>query len=95
MASRRKFLGLAAIGAVAVGAPLVATAINSRAFAADGLPMTVVNSSGTFGNGEIFMYIVGTELATGRQATSSRAASSRPARRRTTARTVSPTSRSR
>ncbi len=67
MTSRRKFLGLAAIGAVAVGAPVVATAINSRAFAADGLPMTIVNSSGKFGNGDIFVYIVGTELATGRQ----------------------------
>lgn len=67
MASRRKFLGLTAIGAVAVGAPLVATAINSRAFAADGLPMTIVNSSGAFGNNEINVYIVGTELATGRQ----------------------------
>jgi hypothetical protein len=61
--SRRTVLGGAFAAAVAT--PLVT--LVSRADAATALPMTVVNNTGKFGNDEIFMYIVGTNLETGQQ----------------------------
>jgi hypothetical protein len=65
MVSRRVVLG----GAIAagIGAPLVTSAFFSKALAADGLPLTVVNDTRRFANTEIFMYIVGTDLKTGQQ----------------------------
>jgi hypothetical protein len=60
---RRTLLG-GAFAAAAAG-PLVS--LVSRADAATALPMTVTNNTGKFGNDEIFMYIVGTDLATGKQ----------------------------
>jgi hypothetical protein len=63
--SRRAVLG----GAIAagIGAPLVASAFFSKALAADGLPLTVVNDTRRFANNKIFMYIVGTDPKTGQQ----------------------------
>ena len=43
------------------------SALNNRAEAASGLSMSVLNQTGTFANSAIKMYIVGTELSTGRQ----------------------------
>ncbi|MFE0588392.1 beta-1,3-glucanase family protein [Micromonospora echinospora] len=65
MVSRRRVLGLAAAGAAVVGVPAVATPLLSRARASGGLPLTVVNSTGRFGNAAIRMYVVGTNLDTG------------------------------
>ncbi|GAB3806219.1 beta-1,3-glucanase family protein [Micromonospora zhanjiangensis] len=63
MLRRRTLLGLAGAGAAAIGVPVVASALFSRADAEDGLPLTVVNSTGTFPNSAIRMYIVGTDPA--------------------------------
>ncbi|NJC68184.1 glycosyl hydrolase [Planosporangium thailandense] len=65
MVSRRAILG----GAIAagIGGPLAVSALFSAAQAADGLPVTVVNNTGRFANTEIFMYIVGTDPASGQQ----------------------------
>jgi Beta-1,3-glucanase len=60
--TRRALLGGAFAAAAAV--PL-ATLV--RANAATTLPLTVTNNTGTFGNDEIFLYVVGTNLDTGRQ----------------------------
>ncbi|MEU5903075.1 beta-1,3-glucanase family protein [Micromonospora sp. NPDC047467] len=49
-----------------VGAPLAAAPLISRAYAADGLPLNIVNSTGRFDSAAITMYVVGTDLATGR-----------------------------
>ncbi len=65
MPSRREVLGwTAALGA----APLLNLAATGRAAAASSLPVTVVNSTGSYGNGVIWMYVVGTDLASGNQA---------------------------
>ncbi|OJF10715.1 beta-1,3-glucanase family protein [Couchioplanes caeruleus] len=62
--TRRTLLGLTA-GAVAAGVPLVG-ALTTRAFAADGLPLTIANDTGRFPNSAITVYVVGTDPA-GRQ----------------------------
>jgi hypothetical protein len=62
MVSRRVLLGGAA---VAAGAGLLALA--SRANAATSLPLTVVNHTDRYANNAIFLYIVGTDLASGQQ----------------------------
>lgn len=66
MVRRRTVLGVAT-GVAALGVPVVFTALNSGALAAGGLPLTVVNNTGVFGNTAIQMYVVGTDLATGKQ----------------------------
>ncbi|GIJ44040.1 hypothetical protein Val02_09260 [Virgisporangium aliadipatigenens] len=63
MPKRRTVLGLTGIGAAALTVPFLA----SRADAGPGLPVTVRNSTGRFANSAIRMYIVGTELSSGRQ----------------------------
>ena len=70
MLSRRLFLGGAA--AVTVGG-LTAAALGNRAsaaptLAAGALPLTVVNHTYRYANGQIWFYIVGTDLTTGKQA---------------------------
>ncbi|SFB47730.1 Beta-1,3-glucanase [Amycolatopsis marina] len=63
MVGRRAFL--AGLGAVALAAPTAtAWASPGRRSAQAGLPLTVVNNSGEFGNGSIRMYIVGSDLET-------------------------------
>ncbi len=62
MVTRRVVLGGAA---VALGAPVLALA--SKVLAAPNMPLTVVNSTGRYTNGQITLYIVGTNLATGQQ----------------------------
>jgi hypothetical protein len=62
MVRRRVLLGGAA---VAAGAGLLALA--SRANAATNLPLTVVNHTNRYANNAIFLYIVGTDLASGQQ----------------------------
>ncbi|WP_239153021.1 beta-1,3-glucanase family protein [Virgisporangium aliadipatigenens] len=47
--------------------PVLFSALNNRAEAAAGLSMSVLNQTGKFANSAIKMYIVGTELSTGRQ----------------------------
>nr|BFE59556.1 hypothetical protein GCM10020063_040820 [Dactylosporangium thailandense] len=54
-------LGLAGAGAAAIGVPLVASALRSRADAADGLPVTVVNDTARYASSAITMYVVGTD----------------------------------
>ncbi|WP_306189091.1 beta-1,3-glucanase family protein [Streptomyces sp. MK5] len=66
---RRKFL--AALGGVAVGAPAAAviaphalagtTSRTTAATAADTLPLTIVNNTGSFGNASVHVYIVGNQ----------------------------------
>ncbi|WP_157756586.1 beta-1,3-glucanase family protein [Plantactinospora sp. KBS50] len=63
MLTRRTVLGLAGAGAAAIGVPMVASALFSRAEAADGLPVTIVNSTGVHPNAAIRMYVVGTDPA--------------------------------
>ncbi|WP_428964156.1 beta-1,3-glucanase family protein [Micromonospora fluostatini] len=65
MLTRRKVLGLGLAGAAAVGVPMLAAPLVSRARASGGLPLTVVNSTGRFDNAAIHMYVVGTSLETG------------------------------
>jgi hypothetical protein len=65
--NRRSFLGRAS--AALVAAPLISAALSDRAFAATGtLPMTIVNNSGSYANGQINFYVVGTDLGSGKQA---------------------------
>jgi hypothetical protein len=65
--NRRSFLGRCT--AALVGAPLLTAAIGSRAYAASGtLPMTIVNHTYRYTNAQIWYYIVGTDLTTGKQA---------------------------
>ncbi|MEU1888848.1 beta-1,3-glucanase family protein [Micromonospora sp. WMMD987] len=52
-------------GAAAVGVPLVAAPLISRARAAGGLPLNVVNSTGRYANSAVRMYVVGTDPTTG------------------------------
>ncbi|MGW7001269.1 glycoside hydrolase family 64 protein [Streptomyces sp. NPDC054933] len=62
---RSLLLGLAGAAIPAAGF------FTSRAFAGPAsttLPLTVVNNSGTYANGSVRLYIVGTDLATGHQA---------------------------
>ncbi|HWC81023.1 MAG TPA: beta-1,3-glucanase family protein [Pseudonocardiaceae bacterium] len=67
MLNRRSFLGRAS--AALVAAPLISAALSDRAFAATGtLPMTIVNNSGSYANGQINFYVVGTDLGSGKQA---------------------------
>jgi hypothetical protein len=61
MASRRTILRMVAGGAAA-SVPF----LFSRAEAADGLPVTIANNTGQFPNSAITMYVVGTDLASGR-----------------------------
>ncbi|WLS43456.1 beta-1,3-glucanase family protein [Micromonospora profundi] len=66
MLTRRRMLRIGLAGAAVVGAPLAAAPLISRAHAADGLPLTIVNSTGRFDSAAITMYVVGTDQATGR-----------------------------
>ena len=65
MVTRRSFLQWTA--AAAVGGPLLALGGRSMASAATRLPITVVNNTGLYPNSAIWMYIVGTNSATGQQ----------------------------
>ncbi|MGP4003386.1 glycoside hydrolase family 64 protein [Streptomyces sp. 8N706] len=72
---RRGVLGLAAGAAVSLGtglafgparategsAPTAKSSARGSARAADGLPLTVVNETGRYGNSSIWVYVVGTE----------------------------------
>ncbi len=60
---RRALLG--GVFAAAAAGPLAT--VLTRAHAATALPMTVTNNTGAFGNDEIFMYVVGTNLQTNEQ----------------------------
>lgn len=60
--SRRTLLKSTAAAAV-LGAALPRT----RAYAADGLPMTIVNDTGAYANSQLRIAVVGTNLATGEQ----------------------------
>lgn len=62
MPTRRTVLG-GALAAAAAATPLV---VHSRAHAATALPMTVVNDTGRYADGAIWMYVVGVD-PTGRQ----------------------------
>ena len=64
--TRRTVLGWAA--AALGAAPLIDLAAGGSAAAATSLPVTVVNSTGKYANNAIWMYIVGTDLASGNQA---------------------------
>ncbi|HEY4021881.1 MAG TPA: beta-1,3-glucanase family protein [Pseudonocardiaceae bacterium] len=70
MLNRRSFLGRGA--AALVGAGLMGTALDGHAFASNAasspLAMTIVNHTYRYANGQIWYYIVGTDLTTGRQA---------------------------
>ncbi|HJP78828.1 MAG TPA: beta-1,3-glucanase family protein [Pseudonocardiaceae bacterium] len=71
MLNRRSFLGRGA--AALVGAGLIGTALDGRAFAAsantsNALAMKIVNHTYRYTNAQIWYYIVGTDLSTGRQA---------------------------
>lgn len=68
MLTRRTFLGSAF--AAAVAGPVASQVLGSsrRAYAASSLPLTVVNNTGRYANSSILIYVVGTDLATGRQA---------------------------
>lgn len=76
MLSRRSFLG--GMSAAVVGAPLIGAALGSSAAAAPrpaaarapgagALPFTIVNHTYRYTNHQIYCYIVGTDLTTGRQ----------------------------
>jgi Beta-1,3-glucanase len=60
--TRRSLLGGAFAAVAAV--PLISLV---RADAATTLPLTVTNNTGTFGDGDIHLYVVGTDLDSGRQ----------------------------
>jgi hypothetical protein len=74
MLSRRAFLG--GVATVAVGGPVLAGVLGTRAFgasarpaaAAGTLPMRVVNNTNRYANGQLWCYVVGTDLTTGHQA---------------------------
>jgi len=53
--------------AASIGTPLVLSGLFAGARAASVLPLKVVNNTGRFADNEIFMYIVGTDLATSQQ----------------------------
>jgi hypothetical protein len=73
MLSRRAFLG--GVATVAVGGPILAGTLGTRAFgasarpavAAGALPMTVVNHTNRYANSQLWCYVVGTNLTTGQQ----------------------------
>jgi hypothetical protein len=64
--TRRTVLGWAAAALGAV--PLLDLAASGQAAAASNLPITVVNNTGGYANGSIWMYVVGTDPANGHQA---------------------------
>ncbi|MDI5968955.1 beta-1,3-glucanase family protein [Streptomyces sp. SL13] len=64
--TRRAVLGWAA--AALGAAPLINIAASGSAAAASSLPITVVNNTGSYGNSSIWMYVVGTDPASGKQA---------------------------
>ncbi len=69
MLSRRSFLGRGAVALI--GAGMLGTALSERASAAPSagaLAMTIVNHTYRYANGQIWYYIVGTDLSTGQQA---------------------------
>src|SRR5437899_8936642 len=68
MLNRRAFLGRSA--AALIGAGMLGTVVDSQANAAgaNSLAMTIVNHTDRYANGQIWYYIVGTDLSTGRQA---------------------------
>jgi hypothetical protein len=68
MLNRRAFLGRGA--AALIGAGMLGTIFDSQANAssANALAMTIVNHTNRYANGQIWYYIVGTDLSTGRQA---------------------------
>ena len=67
MVTRRALLG-GAVGVSAVAAtPFLASAFASTAFAAGPLRTRLVNDTGVYRNEEVTFYVVGTDLATGRQ----------------------------
>ena len=61
MVTRRALLG----GVAAAAVPILA--MSSRADAASGLPLTVVNHTNKYANNQIFLYVVGTDLSSGQQ----------------------------
>jgi hypothetical protein len=65
MPTRRNVLRWTA--AAAVSAPLLALASRTAALAATRLPITIVNNTGLYANSAIYIYVVGTNLATGQQ----------------------------
>jgi hypothetical protein len=67
MVTRRAVLGGAAAGAAALATPLVSSALNSSAVAAAALSLKVSNHTGQYWSQDIRMYLVGTDLVTGRQ----------------------------
>jgi hypothetical protein len=71
MLNRRSFLGRGA--AALVGAGLIGTVLDGRAFAhganaSNSLAMKIVNHTDRYTNAQIWYYIVGTDLSTGQQA---------------------------
>jgi hypothetical protein len=68
MLNRRAFLGRGA--AALIGAGMLGTAMDSLAHASstNTLAMTIVNHTGRYANGQIWYYIVGTDLSSGHQA---------------------------
>jgi Beta-1,3-glucanase len=72
MIGRRSFLAsTAALGALTLGGGTTGCAPSSRARStaatAGGLPLTVVNKTGRYASGSIYMYVVGVDAATGAQ----------------------------
>ncbi|MFC3996359.1 glycoside hydrolase family 64 protein [Nocardiopsis sediminis] len=75
MISRRSFMGGLGATAIAGGAgaaialPRTSTTATAAPVsgAAAALPVTIVNNSGSFNNGDVRVYIVGTDLGTGQQ----------------------------
>ncbi|MFC4564635.1 beta-1,3-glucanase family protein [Nocardiopsis mangrovi] len=73
MISRRSFVGglgaAAALGGAgaAIALPRPSSTASLASGAAAALPVTIVNNSGSFANGDIRVYIVGTDLGTGQQ----------------------------
>jgi hypothetical protein len=65
MPTRRTVLGWGA--AALLGAPLLDLGLSGTANAATVLPITVVNNTGLYANNAIWMYVVGTNPATGQQ----------------------------
>jgi len=65
MLTRRSFLGGMSAAAALVGMPL---AFSRSAHAATTLSLSLINNTGRFANGTIWVYIVGSDLATGNQA---------------------------
>lgn len=68
MLNRRAFLGRGA--AALIGAGMFGTAMDgvARASTASSLAMTIVNHTYRYANGQIWYYVVGTDLSSGRQA---------------------------